>query len=315
MEELPETKRRKLLCDSGKSKCRYRGIIIWDIDDTLLISLNAAMKRLQEQTKVIDKYLISNVDKHLLDFLDENLFFSKVDHIQPVEHIRDWATIPDLQEALVNIGKSENLEADERSSPFGNDPHSSKLTPKVYADIIRKKYIQTRNTDVNSIISNNNLNLYESAWSDIEKYKKWKMCTSELEKISGGWTSKAKLILNHLALKGCRNIIVTASELISAYAKLIMWELTDFFDFDDVYSSVNRPKTEIFLKILEDLGRSGCSAESMAACGDSNDEATAARTFSIPFQHIRSALDLFLVPGLLGDDLIVDIPKEELKRP
>ena len=48
-------------------------------------------------------------------------------------------------------------------------------------------------------------------------------------------------------------MIVTASEIAPAVAKLIMWGLFEFFDIDDIYSSAKKPKTRVFQHLLEDL--------------------------------------------------------------
>ena len=49
-------------------------------------------------------------------------------------------------------------------------------------------------------------------------------------------------------------MIVTASELAPAIAKLIMWGLFEYFDIKDIYSSANKLKTNVFLHLLKDLG-------------------------------------------------------------
>eukprot|EP01041_Mallomonas_annulata_P003650 gene3649-7277_t len=307
-EEEPQmtVKRRRIRNPDEES--RYKGVIIWDIDDTLIIALNSAMIRLtQDVNKSIDRRLVSNVEEYLLDFLDNDLHFSEVDHLKPVEHIREWENFEELG---TNTSSSTVESKTSSQCSSGDTITSKKFTPRTYARFLREKYQLSRNCSSDSTVASSDADAPEDLWIDVEKYRRWKKVLADLEKLSGSWTAQARIVLRHLSSHGCRNIVVTASEIIPAYAKLIMWELSEFFDYEDVYSSVHRSKSSIFLKILEDLGRSGCFPDSMASCGDGPDEEAAAKTFSIPFQRIKNTLDLFLVPGLLSTDIALEIPEE-----
>ena len=72
---------------------------------------------------------------------------------------------------------------------------------------------------------------------------------------TGGWLSEAIRVLTVLRDEtpyGCRHVLVTASHLAAALAKLLLFGLDEFFPLEMVYSASATSKTEIFAQVLAD---------------------------------------------------------------
>lgn len=240
--------------------------VIWDIDDTIVViqaSLKIAKCNQQQE-------LVSIVKDYLNAYLEKELYFNETEEMIIAGHISDWekdtAVVPlsDLTSQSSDIISQSKTYAAFLRSHYQSFKHEQSniaaITTNATATAITtdpKTDNKTENVPhYNFFDINSSKNTKED--SDIANAQRlpsgWIEILNDMEKSTGMWRDHTKTVLSHLKKKNVRNIIVTASELVPAIAKLILWDLSDYFDIDDIYSSARRSKTDLFLRILQDLG-------------------------------------------------------------
>ena len=85
---------------------------------------------------------------------------------------------------------------------------------------------------------------------------------SEISALTDGWDVSARAALTQVAAAGGTNVLVTASHLAAAFAKLMLYELDRFFPAENaVFSAASVSKTDVFTRVIaEHLAEHGGDA-------------------------------------------------------
>lgn len=249
--QSPSKKRRISEEISDDKDTSASGVVIWDIDDTIVV-IQGSLKLAQESHQ---SDLVKCVKDYLFAYLEKEFYFSDTLHMKVVERLSEWDDEP------TNVGTGETRV--ERHIETLLHQGASEITSKgsAYSTFLRAHYhsFQTSETasrapqDTDCKEGDGQL-LLNSAQLYDRLPPGWKGVFDAMESRTFLWTHHARTVLSHLKKKNVRNMIVTASEIAPAIAKLIMWGLFEYFDINDIYSSANKPKTSVFLHLLKDLG-------------------------------------------------------------
>jgi hypothetical protein len=134
----------------------------------------------------------------------------------------------------------------------------------------------------------------------------------EISELTGSWDCDARRALEAVVENGGTNVLVTASHLVAALGKLLLYDLDSFFPAATaVWSASSISKTDVFTRVVQaHLAAHGhvdaaqryslgsCSSDTLPAgfvavvVGDGTEEEAAARRLQLPFVKIESARDL-----------------------
>ena len=267
---MSKFKRQRVSNTTASSASIPRKVVLWDIDDTLVV-INASVLFASPEDRETQKELTTIVKDYLNHFLTKDWKFAESEYLGIAEHISDWDA----------DGKND----DEQLSAVAQDS-------RAYGSYIREMYETLRTADTST--------------KEAKLPVGWNETLQIMESRTHHWTAITRGVLAHLHANDVQNMIVTSSELTPALAKLIMWDFDAFFDIEDIYVSAGRNKKDVFLRVLQDIGRRGQDLENIIACGDGLDEERAASSFQIPFKRISNIQDIFSVPGLLDAQLTVN---------
>eukprot|EP00042_Codosiga_hollandica_P030318 m.175773 g.175773 ORF g.175773 m.175773 type:complete len:608 (-) comp53326_c0_seq9:69-1892(-) len=125
----------------------------------------------------------------------------------------------------------------------------------------------------------------------------------DLGVFTSDWLAAGKRVLRTiLSNPQCHVVLVTTTHLVATLAKLILFQLAEFFSVHDIYSARVSGKPECFRAIQQNFG----SQVRYVAVGDGPEEESASRQLGVPFIKIQSlddlhalAVDLDLADGLL----------------
>ena len=94
--------------------------------------------------------------------------------------------------------------------------------------------------------------------------------------------------------KGVRvvNVLVTASQLIPAYAKLLVYRLSGFFPPQFVYSASHTPKLECFKIIMKKFRTTSDLPVEFVVIGDGREEQEASCKLKLKFISVKKVSDL-----------------------
>ena len=255
-------RRRKNTDGQDKLKSSPHGVVIWDIDDTIVV-IQASLK-LHRNLHQLE--LVKSVKDYLTAYLDKEFYFCDTLHMNVVERLLDWEKeTPPPEEANPQKQAIEQNTKNQQIPILGNDIIAN---GSAYSTFLKSHY-RTFQNENNKSAPGTPKNLDKrTAVCEGEKegdesfnldhiYQRlppgWRKVFNAMECKTLFWTEQAREVLSHLKRNNVRNMIVTASEIAPAVAKLIMWGLFEFFDIDDIYSSAKKPKTRVFQHLLEDL--------------------------------------------------------------
>jgi phosphoglycolate phosphatase-like HAD superfamily hydrolase len=254
-------RQRKCTDDSVCTESHPTGVVVWDIDDTIVI-IQASLKLHRD---IYQLELVKSVKNYLTAYLDKEFYFNSTLHMEVVERLVDWE-----KEPLPPTESPTQIESGEQKTTdfvLGNDVIA---TGKSYSAFLKSHYRAFQKqkdessevstpADVSRVDDDDN-DLKSACATSTYRYDRlppgWRETYEAMESKTFLWTQQARSVLAHLKKNNVRNMIVTASELAPAVAKLIMWDLFEFFDIDDIYSSAKKAKTTVFEHLLQDLGRS-----------------------------------------------------------
>ena len=113
--------------------------------------------------------------------------------------------------------------------------------------------------------------------------------------LSGGWLSAGREALRLCSsTKGMRvvNVLVTATQLIPAFAKLLLYRLSGFFPPQFVYSASHTPKLECFKTIVKKFRTSTDLPVEFVVIGDGLEEERASEALKMKFISVKKVSDL-----------------------
>ena len=253
--------KRQRKCADDPSGAHPTGVVVWDIDDTLVI-IQASLKQHRD---VYQMELVRCVKNYLTAYLDKEFYFNSTLHMEVVERLIDWE-----KETLPSADARTQNESDEQKSAdciYGNGVIASGKSYSAFLKSLYRAFQKQKDesSDMSTPIDVSRVNdkddKTKSACASMDHlYDRlppgWRETYEAMESKTLLWTQQARAVLSHLKKNNVRNMIVTASEIAPAVAKLIMWDLYEFFDIDDIYSSAKKAKTIVFEHLLQDLGRS-----------------------------------------------------------
>lgn len=237
------------------------GVVVWDIDDTIVI-IQASLKQHRD---IYQLELVKSVKNYLTAYLDKEFYFNSTLHMEVVERLVDWEKEPLPSSDAPTLNEPGELV--NTNCKLGNDVIA---TGKSYSAFLKSQYraFQKLKDESSEVSTPTDISLVDNKENDVKnacttmdsRYDRlppgWRETYEAMESKTLLWTQQARSVLSHLKKNNVRNMIVTASELAPAVAKLIMWDLFEFFDIDDIYSSAKKAKTTVFEHLLQDLGRS-----------------------------------------------------------
>ena len=228
-------KRRKKNDDGAETlKRHHHGVVIWDIDDTIVV-IQASLK-LNRNLHQLE--LVKSVKDYLTAYLDKEFYFCDTLHMNVVERLLDWEKETPLPiEADPQIQAVEQHPKRPQLSTLGNDVIAN---GNAYSTFLKSHYRTFQNENIQSPPGTpKNLdkrttvcegeNLKDKAFNIDHIYQRlppgWRKLFNAMECKTLFWTEQAREVLSHLKRNNVRNMIVTASEIAPAVAKLIMWGL------------------------------------------------------------------------------------------
>ena len=262
---VPSPTKKRKICeeDSNEKVTNSTGVVIWDIDDTIVV-IQASLKLANEAHQ---SDLVKCVKDYLFAYLEKEFYFSDTMHMKVVERLSEWdeelinplncgITAERQIESLTHQAACDITARGSSYSIFLKSHYRSFQTSETTScePLITDNVESSTPTNNSGPIGNMGRVLSNSAQVYDRLPPGWKGVFDAMESRTFLWTHHARTVLSHLKKKKVRNMIITASEIAPAIAKLIMWGLFEYFDIDDIYSSANKPKTGVFLHLLKDLG-------------------------------------------------------------
>lgn len=245
----------KIIDQSEQSSDQCRGVIIWDVDDTIVVIKGIARQHPESDQAI----LMKTISTYVAVYADTEFFFNDALLLGVVEKLRDWE-VDYVQRSKKLKVENEVTELNEKDVTANGRSYSEFLKSQYQAFQMRRREYLKRQSE----ISGENVPcINEDESPDIREYYDniydrmipgWKELSDAMECKTSFWTKHTRTVLSHLKKNNVRNMIVTACEIPPTIAKLIMWDLFEFFDVNDIYSSVNATKGVTFQHLLEDLG-------------------------------------------------------------
>ena len=253
--EIVRDTSEKVVDQSEQSCYRHRGVIIWDVDDTIVVIKGIA----REHPESDQASLMKTISQYVAVYIDTEFFFNDALRLGVVETLRDWE-VDYIQRSKKLKVENEASELNEKNVTADGRSYSEFLKSQYRAFQIRRFEHLKRQSEIsgeNDPCENERENPGMREYCD-NIYDRlipgWKELSDAMECKTSFWTKHARTVLSHLKKNNVRNMIVTACELPPTIAKLIMWDLFEFFNVHDIYSSANFSKDRTFQHLLEDLG-------------------------------------------------------------
>ncbi|KAI6660288.1 hypothetical protein LOD99_13877 [Oopsacas minuta] len=129
-----------------------------------------------------------------------------------------------------------------------------------------------------------------------EQYTTWYQLLCKLERITEQWVSQARKCLMLIqSTPGYINILVSSSPLILTLGKCLLFGLSQVFQVQNVYSSDNTGKCDVFERLVNRFGTK-CTYVSI---GDSHEDEDASKKHNFPFWRVSSQNDLIALERAL----------------
>eukprot|EP00033_Pygsuia_biforma_P004606 GCRY01005048.1.p1 GENE.GCRY01005048.1~~GCRY01005048.1.p1 ORF type:complete len:293 (+),score=41.63 GCRY01005048.1:118-996(+) len=120
---------------------------------------------------------------------------------------------------------------------------------------------------------------------DAEEKKVLRSLVLGIDKLTSGWISTSRRLINQLFCNHCRIVIVSSGALIPTFAKTQLFGLP--IPISCLFSSASQGKLAVFQRVMALYPN-----KNYVAVGDGNEEKEAALHLDIPFQAVNSAEDL-----------------------
>jgi hypothetical protein len=199
--------------DNTKEGQKNAGVIIWDIDDTIVLIQGSMLYGNADQEE-----LVTIVKDYLTAYLEEEFKFSATEHLNVVEKLTDWEEEESPHKELLDLQKV-------NTSLISKSDTAILIKSRIYAAHLQSLY-HSFNSDPAKNEEYTAPNLETEAKEGDKLFKRlppgWKTIFEIMENRTTSYTQHAKVVLSHLKENNVRNMIVTASEIAPAIAKLIM---------------------------------------------------------------------------------------------
>ncbi|CEO95481.1 hypothetical protein PBRA_004207 [Plasmodiophora brassicae] len=231
-------------------------VFIWDLDETLVL-FNALLdpKRYKQRFSWagghVARVLGERLERILFDVADRHFFFKQVEKYDQshVETLRDF----DDFDLLDNYD-------------FDNDGLVNRSTGEVSKRKLAYRFRTMQVTYRKPL----------SSYVSMEVMEELSRTMRELDLLSGGWLSAAKRAAERIwASSGATNVLVSAGQLTPTLVKLVLYGLSTYFSVENVYSSRNTSKEDMFRVVLGRFG-ANCAYD---VIGDDRDEDAACSVF------------------------------------
>lgn len=220
MENMERTpiKRQKVSAGEGQKNA---GVVIWDIDDTIVLIQGSMLYENNDQEE-----LVTIVKDYLTSYLEKEFSFSDTEHLSIVEKLIDWEEEETPQKEVSDVQKDKILTISEsdNGAPLKSSAYAAHLQ-SLYRSFDCKPVKYEEDITANLETADQLID----AKDDDKLFERlppgWKSVFELMENRTTSYTKHAKIVLSHLKKNNIRNMIVTASEIAPAIAKLIMVNL------------------------------------------------------------------------------------------
>jgi len=289
-------------------------VFIWDLDETLILFhtllTGSYANRFQKDVKTL-QYLATEMERMIFDVADSTFFFNDLEECDQV-HIDDMSSDDNGQD-LSNY----NFQSD----GFRNANNSSEMYLATGAgmrggvDWMRKLAFRFRKIKENYNTFRHDagalLDIIEQRERDQNlirdqnhprKREDWIRIRRELEKQTDNWYSYAMKCLNTtMARPNCVNVIVTQTQLVPSFLKVLLFGMGPIFEVENIYSAAKiGSKEACFDRIVQRFGR----RSTFVVIGDGSDEEMAAKQMNFPFWRINGHNDLAALNNALDMQFI-----------
>lgn len=257
-------------------------VFIWDLDETIII-FYSLISGTFAQTHHKDARLASSLGYCMEDFIfqlaDEHLFFKDLEQCDQV-HIDDVSSDDNGQD-LSNY----SFASDGFTSYVVNGNVCLATGARGGVDWMRKlAYRYRRIKELYNTYCNNVGGLLGRS-----KCEQWIQLQSKMEALTDNWLA---LATNCLSIVNSRStsvsVLVTSTQLVPAFAKVLLYGLGSMFKVENVYSAAKIGKENCFERIRSRFGRK-CT---YVVIGDGAEEDQAAKQMAWPFWRISNHSDL-----------------------
>jgi len=274
-----EEKKCRKWQDTLKEDEETKKVYIWDLDETLIIfqSLLSGTFAQQRGIDVTDCESAALEMEDLIVSTAETRFF-----FDELEKDGDRVHIHDVDEDVDDvIGKDPEAEVYSDS-----DDEDTQATSE---EQIKMQTLRNRYRRIKALYEETSLDT-ANIFPDEEGKKKWAKLRDRIESLTEHWVSQAATKCLSAVLKRREksvNVIVTNSQLVAAFVKLILNDLSHFFPAHNIYSSSKVGKEFCFSSLRERF-----PSASMVVIGDGQEEENAAEKMDFLFWKVSSKRDL-----------------------
>jgi len=239
------------IASPGSPKKKAARVVLWDLDDTLIL-----------WDSLKSKY--STIPCSSSCGISEGTGSEIFDQLLPLSK--------EFQEDYLDQLQVSSLQADELSAGTARTPVHTLASNSRYHNVI--ELFDQRCSDL-------------LHGSDLEKERQ--KLLRRIEQTSKGWLSAGKQAAAAFhAHEGTVNVVITASRVMAAVSKMLLFDLNSSFDSSNIYSCWMRGKK---LDAFRHVQRMYPHAKFMAV-GDGNQERDAAQELGIPFVRIANLKDI-----------------------
>ncbi|XP_053598768.1 eyes absent homolog 4 isoform X2 [Microplitis demolitor] len=255
-------------------------IFIWDLDETIVVFhslLTGQFATKHGKDPALLAQLAYRMEEMIFNLADTHFFFNDVEDCDQV-HIDDVSSDDNGQDL-----SSYNFSADGFQCASANNGICLASGVRGGVDWMRKLAFRYRKIKETYSNCRNNVGGLLGA-----KREQWLQLRSEIELLTDNWLTSAVKCLSLISKRShCVNILVTATQLVPALSKVLLFGLGGLFPIENIYSATKIGKESCFGRVVAKFGRR-CT---YVVIGDGSDEETAARAHNFPFWRINSHSD------------------------
>ncbi|XP_056588617.1 eyes absent homolog 4 isoform X4 [Triplophysa dalaica] len=284
-------------CRGGAAKARGRGrknnpspppdsdlerVFVWDLDETIIVFhslLTGSYAQKYGKDPPMAVTLGLRMEEMIFNLADTHLFFNDLEECDQV-HIDDASSDDNGQDLSTYSFATDGFHAAATSA-------SLCLATGVRGgvDWMRKLAFRYRRVkEMYCTYKNNVGGLLGPA-----KREAWLQLRAEVEALTDSWLTTALKSLSIISSRSnCVNVLVTTTQLIPAFAKVLLYSLGSVFPVENIYSATKIGKESCFERIVSRFGTN----VTYVVIGDGRDEEHAASQHNMPFWRISSHSDL-----------------------
>ncbi|TRY87025.1 hypothetical protein DNTS_009125, partial [Danionella cerebrum] len=284
-------------CRAGGAKARGRSrksnpspppdsdlerVFVWDLDETIIVFhslLTGSYAQKYGKDPPLAVTLGLRMEEMIFNLADSHLFFNDLEECDQV-HIDDASSDDNGQDLSTYSFATDGFHAAATSA-------SLCLATGVRGgvDWMRKLAFRYRRVkELYCTYKNNVGGLLGPA-----KREAWLQLRAEVEALTDSWLTTALKSLSIISSRSnCVNVLVTTTQLIPAFAKVLLYSLGSVFPVENIYSATKIGKESCFERIVSRFGTN----ITYVVIGDGRDEEHAASQHNMPFWRISSHSDL-----------------------